>query len=91
MFFKIEGVVLRETDYNDTDRMLTVLTGDRGRVSLKARGVRSSRSPLKAACQLLAYNEGGFNMKEFAIGSIGPALVYFITFMIWFPVCFNVL
>ena len=57
MFFKIEGVVLRETDYNDTDRMLTVLTGDRGRVSLKARGVRSSRSPLKAACQLLAYSE----------------------------------
>ena len=51
----------------------------------------STLTPMATSCQLLAYNEGGFNMKEFAIGSIGPALVYFITFMIWFPVCFNVL
>lgn len=57
MFFKTEGVVLREADYNDTDRMLTVLTRDNGRMTLKARGVRSSRSPLKAACQLLTYSE----------------------------------
>lgn len=57
MFFKTEGVVLREADYNDTDRMLTVLTRDSGRMTLKARGVRSSRSPLRAACQLLAYSE----------------------------------
>lgn len=51
----------------------------------------STLTPMATSCQLLAYNEGGFNMKEFAIGSIGPALVYFITFMVWFPVCFNVL
>ncbi len=57
MFFQTDGVVLRETDYNDTDRMLTVLSRDRGRLSVKARGVRSGRSPLKAACQLLAYSE----------------------------------
>ena len=57
MFFKVDGVVLRETDYNDTDRMLTVLSADRGRLSVKARGVRSSRSPLKAACQLLTFSE----------------------------------
>lgn len=57
MFFKTDGVVLREADYNDTDRMLTVLTRDSGRMTLKARGVRSSRSPLKAACQLLTYSE----------------------------------
>ena len=57
MFFKTDGVVLREADYNDSDRMLTVLTRDSGRMTLKARGVRSSRSPLKAACQLLTYAE----------------------------------
>ena len=57
MFFKTDGVVLREADYHDTDRMLTVLTRESGRMTLKARGVRSSRSPLKAACQLLTYSE----------------------------------
>ena len=51
----------------------------------------STLTPMATSCQLLAYNEGGFNMKEFAIGGIGPGLVYFMSFMIWFPVCFNVL
>ena len=51
----------------------------------------STLTPMATSCQLLAFNEGGFNMKEFALGSVLPALVYFITFMIWFPICFNVL
>ena len=51
----------------------------------------STLTPMATSAQLLAYNEGGFNMKEFALGSIMPALVYFVTFMIWFPICFNVL
>ena len=62
MFFKTDGVVLREADYNDSDRMLTILTRDYGRMTVKARGVRSGRSPLKAACQLLAFSE--FTMLE---------------------------
>lgn len=51
----------------------------------------STMTPMATSCQLFAFNEGGFNMKEFAIGSLGPALIYFFTFMIWFPICFNVL
>ncbi len=57
MYWKTDGVVLRETAYQDTDKLLTVLTRDRGRVTLRARGVRSNRSRLKAACQLLAFSE----------------------------------
>lgn len=57
MFFKSEGIVLRETEYNEADKLLTVLTKDYGRVTLKARGVRRSKSPLKSACQLLTYSE----------------------------------
>lgn len=51
----------------------------------------STLTPMATSTQLLAFNEGGFKMKEFVIGSIMPALVYFITFMVWFPICFNVL
>lgn len=51
----------------------------------------STLTPMATSAQLLAFNEGGFKMKEFTLGAVGPALVYFITFMIWFPICFNVL
>ena len=57
MYLKTQGLVLRVTEYRDSDAMLSVLTRDRGLMSFKARGVRSRRSQLKPACQLLAYSE----------------------------------
>lgn len=57
MHFKTEGLVLRETEYKDNDKLLTVLTKDQGRMTFKARGVKSQTSKLKSGCQLLAYSE----------------------------------
>lgn len=57
MYFKTEGLVLRETEYKDTDKLLTVLSKDRGRLTLRARGVRSRNSKLKGGCQLLSFSE----------------------------------
>ena len=57
MYFKTQGLVLRETEYKDADKLLTVLTKDRGKLTLRARGVRSKSSRLKSGCQLLAYSE----------------------------------
>ena len=57
MYFKTEGLVLRETQYKDSDKLLTVLSKDRGKLTLRARGVRSRNSRLKSGCQLLAYSE----------------------------------
>ena len=57
MYLKTEGLVLRETEYKDADKLLTVLTKDRGQLTLRARGVRSRNSKLKSGCQLLAYAE----------------------------------
>ena len=51
------GVVLRVTDTKETDRILTVLTADRGKIPLIARGARRKNSRLSAACQLPAYSE----------------------------------
>lgn len=51
------GLVLRETDTRDTDKILTVLTADRGKLSVIARGARRKGSRVAAACQLLAYSE----------------------------------
>lgn len=51
------GLVLRETDTRDADKILTVLTADRGKLSVIARGARRKGSRVAAACQLLAYSE----------------------------------
>ena len=57
MYEKTEGIVLRETEYRDADKLLTVLTREHGKITVKARGVKSGRSRSKAACQLLTYSE----------------------------------
>lgn len=57
MYLTIQGLVLRVTPYNDTDALLTVLSQDQGKLTVKARGLRRKNSPLTAPCQLLAYGE----------------------------------
>ena len=57
MYLTLTGLVLRVTTYNDTDALLTVLSKDRGKLTVKARGLRRKTSPLIAPCQLLAYGE----------------------------------
>ena len=57
MYLTIQGIVLRVTDYNDRDALLTILSRSHGKVTAKARGLRRKNSPLIAPCQLLAYGE----------------------------------
>lgn len=57
MYLTTRGLVLRVTDYNDRDALLTVLTADHGKLTIKARGLRRKNSPIIAPCQLLAYAE----------------------------------
>jgi DNA repair protein RecO (recombination protein O) len=57
MYLTIQGIVLRVTDYNDRDALLTVLSRNHGKLTVKARGLRRKNSPLVAPCQLLAFGE----------------------------------
>lgn len=57
MYLTIQGIVLRVTDFNDRDALLTLLTRRHGKLTVKARGLRRKNSPLTAPCQLLAYGE----------------------------------
>ena len=63
MYITVKGIVLRVTDYNDRDALLTLLTEDTGKLTVKARGLRRKNSPLTAPCQLLAYGE--FTLYEY--------------------------
>lgn len=57
MYLTTKGLVLRVTDYNDRDALLTLMTPEYGKLTVKARGLRRKNSPLIAPCQLLAYGE----------------------------------
>lgn len=57
MYLTVRGLVLRVTRYNDKDALLTVLTQNEGKLTVKARGLSRKNSPLVAPCQLLAYGE----------------------------------
>lgn len=51
------GVVLRQTETKEADKILTVLTAEKGKISVIARGARRKGSRLAAVSQLLAYSE----------------------------------
>ena len=57
MYLTMQALVLRVTDYNDKDALLTVLTRNYGKLTIKARGLRRKNSPLIAPCQLLSFAE----------------------------------
>ena len=48
---KLTGVVLRSVDYGESDRVVTLLTEERGKVSAFARGARASRRRFGGALQ----------------------------------------
>ncbi len=51
----IDGIVIRVRDMGDHDRYLTVLTAEKGRITLLAKGSRSLRGSQTAVSQLYTY------------------------------------
>ena len=45
MYLTMQAIVLRVTDYNDRDALLTLLTPEYGKLTVKARGLRRKNSP----------------------------------------------
>ena len=57
MFKTTRGLVLREVRYKEADRILTVLTEDMGKMTVKARGALRKGSKIAAATQFLVFSE----------------------------------
>ncbi len=55
--FVTSALVLREVKYNEADRMLTLLTPDRGVISASAKGSLRLKSKLFSGCGLFCYSE----------------------------------
>ena len=81
MYLQTKGLVLRETEYKDSDKLLTVLTAEHGTLTLKARGVRKTASKIKGPCQLLCYSsftassyQGYYSITEAEVIEMFPGL-----------------
>ena len=59
-----QGVVLRETKTKESDKILTVLTREQGKLTVIARGARQKHCKFAAAAQPLAYSEWTFYQRK---------------------------
>ena len=57
MHITTKALVLRDVDYKESDKILTLLTQELGKVTASARGCRKKGSPIAAGCQLLCWSE----------------------------------
>lgn len=57
MHIVTQGLVLREVNYKDSDKILTVLTAEGGKRTVKAAGCRRKASRLAASAQLLVWSD----------------------------------
>ena len=53
----VRGIVLRSVKYSEHDRMLTVFTLEKGKISVCAKGARSVKSKLLSVSQPFALSE----------------------------------
>lgn len=54
---KTKGIVLSEVSFSESDKMLTVLTPDLGKISCVAKGARKLHSKLLSASQIFAFSD----------------------------------
>jgi DNA repair protein RecO (recombination protein O) len=54
------GIVLARTNYQEADRIITVLTPDQGKIRLLAKGVRKSKSKMAGGIELFSVAEISF-------------------------------
>lgn len=57
MYETVRGLVLRQTRYKEADRIVTLLTAEAGKRTVRARGALRKGSRMGAACQDLCWSE----------------------------------
>ena len=61
---RVRGLVVREVLLGETDKLLSVMTAEYGRIPIMAKGARSIKSHLITTAQLMCYSELTFYERE---------------------------
>lgn len=57
MHLTTQALVLREVDYKEADKILTILSKEHGKITVEARGCRKKGSLISAGCQQLVFSQ----------------------------------
>lgn len=55
-YVNYKGIILREVNTGEADKILTVLTAEEGKISIAAKNARRSKNSMSAGTQLLCYS-----------------------------------
>ena len=55
--FKVKGIVIKEVQYKENDKIITIMTDKLGKISCMAKGAKKNNSPLLSTSQFLVYSE----------------------------------
>lgn len=57
MLQKVEGIVIRSTDYGEANKILTLYTREFGKIAVMARGAKRPKSRLSSISQIFCYGQ----------------------------------
>ena len=55
--FKVKGIVIKEVQYKENDKIVTIMTDKLGKISCMAKGAKKNNSSLLSSSQFLVYSE----------------------------------
>ena len=61
---KIDGVVIKEKPYSETSKIITIITKEKGTITVMAKGAKRLKSPLKSISDLFSYCTFNINYKD---------------------------
>lgn len=54
---KTSGIVIKQVNFSEADKILTILTRDHGKIQALAKGARKTKNPFLASTQLFCYSD----------------------------------
>lgn len=64
MLIEVEGIVLSESPYGETSKIVNVLTREKGLIGIMCKGAKSMKSSLRSSTQILTYGTFSIYYKE---------------------------
>ncbi len=79
MLKKVKGLIIKETNVGEGDKILTILTHELGKIQAVANGARSYKSKFIAGCQLFCYTDFVLSQKKdlHRVSSAQPVETFF--------------
>ena len=64
MLLEVEGIVLSETPYGETSKIINLYTKEKGLIGIMCKGAKSMKSMFRASTQVLSYGVFNLHYKE---------------------------